>query len=164
MGGLARVMPLTARTYFIACLAITAAPIPLFAGFWSKDEILWKALNTENIGTVPGALIYVMGLAAAARHLVLHVAQLLPHVRGASTPSPRSRTRCTSRRRRSPTCSRCSRCLSIVAGVVFGFSPHLWGGHGEPLLEAVAPPGAAARRVRFAEPGSASSTRSWPSR
>ena len=49
-----RVMPLTARTYCIACLAITAAPIPLFAGFWSKDEILWKAFNTENIGAVPG--------------------------------------------------------------------------------------------------------------
>jgi len=65
MGGLKRVMPLTARTYFIACLAITAAPIPLFAGFWSKDEILWKAFNTENIGTVPGVLIYLMGLAAA---------------------------------------------------------------------------------------------------
>src|ERR1700678_4553736 len=65
MGGLARVMPLTARTYFIACLAITAAPIPLFAGFWSKDEILWKAFNTENTGAVPGVLVYGMGLVAA---------------------------------------------------------------------------------------------------
>ncbi len=65
MGGLRRVMPITARTYFIACLAITAAPIPFFAGFWSKDEILWKAFTTENTGFVPGALVYVMGLAAA---------------------------------------------------------------------------------------------------
>jgi NADH-quinone oxidoreductase subunit L len=43
MGGLKRVMPITARTYFVACLAITAAPIPFFAGFWSKDEILATA-------------------------------------------------------------------------------------------------------------------------
>ena len=34
IGGLKRRMPLTARTYFLACLAITAAPIPFFAGFW----------------------------------------------------------------------------------------------------------------------------------
>ncbi|HVY47716.1 MAG TPA: proton-conducting transporter membrane subunit, partial [Minicystis sp.] len=65
MGGLRRVMPLTARTYFIACLAITAAPIPFFAGFWSKDEILWKAFSTDMISHVPGALVYVMGLVAA---------------------------------------------------------------------------------------------------
>jgi NADH-quinone oxidoreductase subunit L len=58
-------MPLTARTYFIACLAITAAPIPFFAGFWSKDEILWKAFNAESTGFVPGVLVYAMGLAAA---------------------------------------------------------------------------------------------------
>src|SRR6185295_17862255 len=60
-----RVMPLTARTYQIACFAITAAPIPFFAGFWSKDEILWKAFGTMNTGSVPGPLIYAMGLAAA---------------------------------------------------------------------------------------------------
>jgi len=35
MGGLARRMPLTARTYFIACLAITAAPM-----------LFWVLLNT----------------------------------------------------------------------------------------------------------------------
>lgn len=69
MGGLKKVMPWTARTYFIACLAITAAPIPLFAGFWSKDEILWKAFTTENIlgwsGHTTGKLIYGIGLFAA---------------------------------------------------------------------------------------------------
>ncbi len=65
MGGLARKMPLTAKTYFISCLAITAAPIPLFAGFWSKDEILWKAFNSHHLGAIPGPLIYVIGLIAA---------------------------------------------------------------------------------------------------
>jgi NADH-quinone oxidoreductase subunit L len=65
MGGLKKVMPTTALTYRIACFAITAAPIPFFAGFWSKDEILWKAFTTENTGFMPGALVYVMGLTAA---------------------------------------------------------------------------------------------------
>src|SRR5689334_14235433 len=58
MGGLKRVMPLTAKTYWVACVAITAAPIPFLAGFWSKDEILWKAFTTEATGRVPGMLIY----------------------------------------------------------------------------------------------------------
>ena len=82
MGGLRRVMPTTARTYFIACLAITAAPIPFFAGFWSKDEILWRAFTTENTGFVPGSLVYLMGLVAAIGTSLLHVAELLPHLRG----------------------------------------------------------------------------------
>ena len=65
MGGLRRVMPTTALSYRIACLAITAAPIPFFAGFWSKDEVLWRAFTTESTGPVPGLLLYVMGLVAA---------------------------------------------------------------------------------------------------
>lgn len=65
MGGLKKQMPLTRWTYLIACLAITAAPIPLFAGFWSKDEILWRAFTTQNTGWMPGWLLYVMGLVAA---------------------------------------------------------------------------------------------------
>ncbi len=65
MGGLKRVMPWTARTYFISCLAITAAPIPFFAGFWSKDEILWKAFNALGTGPIPGPLLYAVGLVAA---------------------------------------------------------------------------------------------------
>ncbi len=41
MGGLRKYMPITFGTFFIATLAI--AGIPFFAGFFSKDEILWKA-------------------------------------------------------------------------------------------------------------------------
>jgi NADH-quinone oxidoreductase subunit L len=60
MGGLARLMPHTRRTYLIACLAI--AGFPLFAGFYSKDEILWKAFSSGNV-LVSGWLIW--GLCAA---------------------------------------------------------------------------------------------------
>jgi proton-translocating NADH-quinone oxidoreductase chain L len=64
MGGLKRVMPGTALAYRIACIAITAVP-PGLAGFWSKDEILWKAFNTHQTSFVPGWLIYSIGLLAA---------------------------------------------------------------------------------------------------
>jgi NADH-quinone oxidoreductase subunit L len=43
MGGLKRFMPGTYRTQFIAALAI--AGVPPLAGFFSKDEILWKAFS-----------------------------------------------------------------------------------------------------------------------
>jgi NADH-quinone oxidoreductase subunit L len=45
MGGLRTYMPWTFATMGIATLAI--AGIPPLAGFWSKDEILWRAFNTN---------------------------------------------------------------------------------------------------------------------
>src|SRR5258707_1359903 len=41
MGGLSDKIPVTFRTMFVATWAI--AGIPIFAGFFSKDEILWQA-------------------------------------------------------------------------------------------------------------------------
>jgi NADH-quinone oxidoreductase subunit L len=46
MGGLRKVMPITFWTFVIATLAL--AGIPPFAGFFSKDHILWEALSTPN--------------------------------------------------------------------------------------------------------------------
>ena len=43
MGALWSKIPVTAKTFFIATLAI--AGIPPFAGFFSKDEILWKTFS-----------------------------------------------------------------------------------------------------------------------
>jgi NADH-quinone oxidoreductase subunit L len=45
MGGLRSYIPVTFGTMFIATLAI--AGIPPLAGFWSKDEILWKAYQVS---------------------------------------------------------------------------------------------------------------------
>jgi NADH-quinone oxidoreductase subunit L len=45
MGGLRSYIPWTFRTMSIATLAI--AGIPPLAGFWSKDEILWKAYQVS---------------------------------------------------------------------------------------------------------------------
>jgi len=57
MGGLKKYMPITYKTFFIATLAI--AGIFPFAGFFSKDEILWHTINHSP-------LLWVMGLLAAA--------------------------------------------------------------------------------------------------
>jgi len=43
MGGLKKYLPITFWTFMLATLAI--AGIPPFAGFFSKDEILWKAFS-----------------------------------------------------------------------------------------------------------------------
>ncbi len=43
MGGLWDKIPITAKTFFVATLAI--AGIPPLAGFFSKDEILWRAFE-----------------------------------------------------------------------------------------------------------------------
>jgi len=46
MGGLKKYLPWTYRTMFVGTLAICG--IPLFAGFFSKDEILWKAWSNDH--------------------------------------------------------------------------------------------------------------------
>ena len=46
MGGLRSYIPWTFLTMGIATLAISG--IPPFAGFWSKDEILWKAFSSGH--------------------------------------------------------------------------------------------------------------------
>lgn len=46
MGGLAKYMPATYKTFYIASLAI--AGIPFFSGFFSKDEILWSTFKSGN--------------------------------------------------------------------------------------------------------------------
>ena len=64
MGGLKKFMPITWLTMWIATLAI--AGIWPFAGFFSKDEIIWMA-GARADGIYGGfyALIWVMALAAA---------------------------------------------------------------------------------------------------
>jgi NADH-quinone oxidoreductase subunit L len=58
MGGLYHHMPWTARTFIIATIAI--AGIPPFAGFVSKDEILWNATRGGH-----ATLLWIVGAAAA---------------------------------------------------------------------------------------------------
>jgi NADH-quinone oxidoreductase subunit L len=69
MGGLKKYMPITRLTYLYACIAI--AGFPIANGFYSKDEILWKAFSSGHLalfGTPTpwlGPVIYLMGIVAA---------------------------------------------------------------------------------------------------
>jgi NADH-quinone oxidoreductase subunit L len=69
MGGLRKYMPTTHWTYLVACIAI--AGFPVANGFYSKDEILWKAFTSHHLALfgIPtpwlGPLIYLVGIVAA---------------------------------------------------------------------------------------------------
>src|SRR5215510_1009733 len=61
MGGLKKYMPYTYWTFMAGWLAICGI-IP-FSGFWSKDEILWRAASTTYIPL--GWLVWLVGTIAA---------------------------------------------------------------------------------------------------
>jgi len=61
MGGLAKYMPKTYRAMWFGWLAICG--IPIWAGFFSKDEILWKTFSTEIFGG--GKILWVIGFITA---------------------------------------------------------------------------------------------------
>ncbi len=50
MGGLKKIMPVTYLTFLVGGFALSG--IPPFAGFFSKDEILWSAINRGELGKV----------------------------------------------------------------------------------------------------------------
>ena len=54
MGGLKKQLPITYWTFLIGTIAI--AGVPLFSGFFSKDEILWKTFAGHHYG------IYAVGV------------------------------------------------------------------------------------------------------
>ncbi len=67
MGQLFQKIPQTYRTFLIGCIAI--AGIPLFSGFFSKDEILWKALTSGDgpgkFGPLYSKVLFLVGASAA---------------------------------------------------------------------------------------------------
>ena len=64
MGGMRKHMPWTYRTFLMATLAI--AGFPLFSGFFSKDEILWKTVEQALVyGNKVYWLIWALGAIAA---------------------------------------------------------------------------------------------------
>jgi NADH-quinone oxidoreductase subunit L len=63
MGGLGQKLPITRNTFIIGSLAL--AGVPIFAGFFSKDEILFNAFTSGTLGPVMGKVLWVVGAAAA---------------------------------------------------------------------------------------------------
>jgi NADH-quinone oxidoreductase subunit L len=65
MGGLLKHIPVTSVGFLLGWIAITGI-LPTCGGFFSKDEILWKALSTPNpISSVLPEILYFIGLAAS---------------------------------------------------------------------------------------------------
>jgi NADH-quinone oxidoreductase subunit L len=60
MGGLSKYMPITHITFVLGWLAIIG--IPPFAGFFSKDEILWQAFSSPHGSTA----LWLVGAVTAA--------------------------------------------------------------------------------------------------
>jgi NADH-quinone oxidoreductase subunit L len=60
MGGLKEYLPITYWTFLLGALAISG--IPPFAGFFSKDEILWKTFNSEQGSWI----LWLLGIFGAA--------------------------------------------------------------------------------------------------
>jgi NADH-quinone oxidoreductase subunit L len=62
MGGLRKYMPITYATMFAGWLAISG--VPVFAGFFSKDEILWKTWSAAGLGSFSKVLWGIGALTA----------------------------------------------------------------------------------------------------
>lgn len=83
MGGLRKLMSVTFATYAIAMLALCG--FPLFAGFWSKDEIL----NSAHLWSVASAPFY-MGAAGAFLTAFYMTRQVCYVFFGQRRPAPHS--------------------------------------------------------------------------
>ena len=70
MGGLKKHLPITYWTFLVASLAI--AGVPLLAGFFSKDEILFETFRHGH------TWLWVIGVADVAAHRHLHVPAGVP--------------------------------------------------------------------------------------
>jgi NADH-quinone oxidoreductase subunit L len=62
MGGLKKYMPITFATMVTGWLAISG--VPIFAGFFSKDEILWKTWSAAGLGSFAKVLWAIGALTA----------------------------------------------------------------------------------------------------
>jgi NADH-quinone oxidoreductase subunit L len=82
MGGLRKLMPITFATYAVGMLALCG--FPLFAGFWSKDEILHAAYQW-SVSSAP----YYMGAAAALLTAFYMTRQVCYVFFGPRRPAPR---------------------------------------------------------------------------
>src|SRR2546423_531229 len=75
MGGLKKYMPVTFATMLAGWLAICG--VPIFAGFFSKDEILWKTWSTQTAGTAGVGKFLWAGGAVTALLTAVYMTRLM---------------------------------------------------------------------------------------
>jgi NADH-quinone oxidoreductase subunit L len=63
MGGLKKYLPITFATMAAGWLAISG--FPLFSGFFSKDEILWRTFSTTALPGKFGHVLWIVGVVTA---------------------------------------------------------------------------------------------------
>jgi len=83
LGGLRKAMPTTWATYLVATLAI--AGCPLTAGFFSKDEILWRAISSES---ALGHMLWFIGIVTALLTVIYMFRSVYLTFHGESRLSP----------------------------------------------------------------------------
>ena len=91
MGGLRRILPITFATYAMGMLALCG--VPLFSGFWSKDEILhaafaWSVSRTPFYLGAIGAFLTAFYMARQVSYMFTGQPRWSP----AASPSPLSDT------------------------------------------------------------------------
>jgi NADH-quinone oxidoreductase subunit L len=120
MGGLKRWMPYTYWTFLISTVAICG--IPPTSGFFSKDEILWKAFSSGHL------LLWGLGLAGAALTAFYMFRQVYMTFHGECRADHHTREHL----RESPAIMTVPlmilAALALVAGVL-AVPPALWGGN-----------------------------------
>jgi NADH-quinone oxidoreductase subunit L len=181
MGGLKKYTPVTAWTYLAACWAI--AGFPWASGFYSKDEILWKAWTAESLAAPwIGQAIYLVGAVAALGTSFYmfrsYYMTFTGEYRGGHGHKDKERKEDPhsvaaahgvpdhAEHGHDPVPHESPKSMTVVlqilavaavvAGVIFGW-PAAWPPHGHaPALEKwLAPSLPAAEHVKFAEPGHA---------
>jgi NADH-quinone oxidoreductase subunit L len=127
MGGLARALPRTRLAYLAGCLAL--AGLPVASGFYSKDEILWRALRQQNV-FLSGGLLYGVGLFTAALTAFYAFRSYYLAFHGRRDPGGNAAAHESPPSMLAPLLVLAA--ASILVGPLLGW-PALWGGH--PLLE-----------------------------
>ncbi len=148
MGGLGPLMPRTRLAYLLGCISI--AGFPIAAGFYSKDEILWKAFTQHQL-PVPGTLLWAIALATAGltAFYMFRSYYLAFWARPQPEPSPIHESGASM-----TTVLTILGAAAVVTGPLLGW-PEAWGGH--PFLEQFLAPvfWQADRLTHFAKTGHA---------
>jgi NADH-quinone oxidoreductase subunit L len=152
MGALRSSLPITARSFRMACLAVAAAPVPGLAGFWSKNEIMVAAFSSDDVGhKTRWALFGAALFAGAIASFALWRAYFLAFEgRPPSEESDAEKTREPPKRMLDVLQALAG--ISVVASVL-GLSSKWLGGQGESILEDWLGPSLAAANFHFDDAG-----------
>lgn len=152
MGALRASLPITARSFRLACLAVVAAPVPGLAGFWSRNEIMVAAFTSDDVGhKTRWALFAVALLAGALASFALWRAYFLVF-EGPPPPAEAEAAKTREPPKKMLDVLQMLAGISVVSSVI-GLSSKWLGGRGESLLEDWLAPSFEAAHFHFDDAG-----------